>query len=109
MAAYLSVLFHYGLQVVKLLLEEILLTEAPKVVEVALGPLPPPPLPPAEHLVDVGRPHDGDTLIVGYSMRNDFNCCSLDGVQKGARRKVSPKHRDITRWRAVCCVAKVYS
>ena len=26
-------------------------------------------------------------------MRNGFSCCSLDGVQKGARRKVCPKHR----------------
>ena len=70
MAAYLSVLFHYGLQVVKLLLEEILLTEAPKVVEVALGPFPPPPLPPAEHLVDVGWSHDGDTLMGRNSIKN---------------------------------------
>ena len=26
-------------------------------------------------------------------MRSDFSCCSLDGVQKGARTKVYPKHR----------------
>ena len=26
-------------------------------------------------------------------MRNDFSVCLLDGVQKGARRKVCPKHR----------------
>ena len=26
-------------------------------------------------------------------MRNGFSCCMLDGVQKGARRKVCPKHR----------------
>ena len=69
MAAYLSVLLHDCLQVVKLLLEEILLAEAPKVVEVALSPLPP-PLPPAEHLVDVRRPHDGDPLIREYSIGN---------------------------------------
>ena len=28
-----------------------------------------------------------------FSMRNGFSCCLLDGVQKGARRKVYPKHR----------------
>ena len=27
------------------------------------------------------------------TMRNGFSCCMLDGVQKGARRKVCPKHR----------------
>ena len=26
-------------------------------------------------------------------MRTDFSCCSLDGMQKGARTKVYPKHR----------------
>ena len=26
-------------------------------------------------------------------MRTDFSCCSLDGVQKGAKTKVCPKHR----------------
>ena len=41
-------------------------------------------------------------------MRIGFSCCALDGVQKGARRKVCPKHR-YHRWRAVWCRAKVYS
>ena len=27
------------------------------------------------------------------SMNHDFSCCSLDGVQKGVRIKVCPKHR----------------
>ena len=27
-------------------------------------------------------------------MRTDFSCCSLDGMQKDARTKVYPKHRD---------------
>ena len=30
---------------------------------------------------------------MGYPRRNNISCCSLDGVQKGARGKVCPKHR----------------
>ena len=41
-------------------------------------------------------------------MRTDFSCCLLDVEEKGVKTKVYP-NTDITRWRAVWCIAKVYS
>ena len=58
--SYLSILLQYGLKVVKLFIEEVLLViEAPKVVEFVVGSLPPPL---AEYLGDVRRPDDGNAL-----------------------------------------------